>query len=491
MSGMQPQDDEDLRRRHEAAEANPVTFSYAKPEGVGAGKGFITLGRKDIVRGVVQVVRSMAARTICTTTSRRRASDGAEGPRALHGPDDVLIGEFGPHEGTICAAVFALLVRERRRRGPGDPGCRRSPRAPSPAAAPMLRAAFQDRQCGTLRRDPRQGWLRLHDHAACVDCSCDCLVSCLAAVPARAQAEESAPFYRGIHSHRDLTGVPAAMRSTRASSPSIWGALIAGNPGFIAEHAGAGGLQAANYLSPGTAGRHHHRDRAFEARRSRRSGQQGRAPTPSSSTGSAVSTPIASSPERIADQDLGRHAQGEDGGFLRRGLADGDLSRHSQQAVRDQDQGDRGLQGWRGGLYRPGRELDGRCGELTVIKSTRRTGSSSARSRQPILISEAQSGISRRPDQRWSSSGRADPPAARSGHAHPRPDRASVMLPPGVRPAGAELRAAPDATMADRAFRADIERRACMSIRSAGRRWLRPSSALLLCRRKSLPAHVK
>ena len=38
--------DEDLHKRHEAAEADPITFSYAKPTGVNAGKGFVNLGRK-------------------------------------------------------------------------------------------------------------------------------------------------------------------------------------------------------------------------------------------------------------------------------------------------------------------------------------------------------------------------------------------------------------------------------------------------------------
>jgi mannose-6-phosphate isomerase-like protein (cupin superfamily) len=102
MAGTQPQDDEDLRKRHEAAEANPVTFSYTKPEGVGVGKGFITLGRKDIVRGVVQVVKKHGGENnLHYHTTSASFWMVLKGRVRFYGPDDVMIGEFGPHEGTI------------------------------------------------------------------------------------------------------------------------------------------------------------------------------------------------------------------------------------------------------------------------------------------------------------------------------------------------------------------------------------------------------
>jgi hypothetical protein len=49
--------DEELLQRHRQAEADPLTFAYSKPSGVNTGKGFVSLGRKDIVRGAVQVVK--------------------------------------------------------------------------------------------------------------------------------------------------------------------------------------------------------------------------------------------------------------------------------------------------------------------------------------------------------------------------------------------------------------------------------------------------
>ena len=56
MTVMETKDDE-LLKRHETAEANWTTFAYDKPDGVGTAKGFVNLGRKDNVRGAVQVVK--------------------------------------------------------------------------------------------------------------------------------------------------------------------------------------------------------------------------------------------------------------------------------------------------------------------------------------------------------------------------------------------------------------------------------------------------
>jgi mannose-6-phosphate isomerase-like protein (cupin superfamily) len=101
MSMTETKDDE-LLRRHEQAEANPLTFSYAKPDGVNAGKGFITLGRKDIVRGVVQVVKKNGGENnLHYHTTSASFWMVLKGRVRFYGPDDVLIGEFGPQEGTI------------------------------------------------------------------------------------------------------------------------------------------------------------------------------------------------------------------------------------------------------------------------------------------------------------------------------------------------------------------------------------------------------
>lgn len=101
MPVIEPQD-EDLLKRHQEAEADPVTFSYAKPAGVSTGKGFVTLGRKDIVRGAVQVVKKHGGENnLHYHTTSASFWMVLKGRVRFYGPGDVPIGEFGPHEGTI------------------------------------------------------------------------------------------------------------------------------------------------------------------------------------------------------------------------------------------------------------------------------------------------------------------------------------------------------------------------------------------------------
>jgi len=101
MSIMETQD-EDLLKRHEAAEANPTKFSYSKPDGVSVGKGFVNLGRRDIVRGAVQIVKKHGGENnLHFHTTSASFWMVLKGRVRFYGPGDVLIGEFGPHEGTI------------------------------------------------------------------------------------------------------------------------------------------------------------------------------------------------------------------------------------------------------------------------------------------------------------------------------------------------------------------------------------------------------
>ena len=94
--------EENLMELHRAAEAGWATFSYAKPDGVSAGKGFINLGRRDIVRGVVQVVKKHGGENnLHYHTGIASFWMVLKGRVRFYGPDDVVIGEFGPMEGTI------------------------------------------------------------------------------------------------------------------------------------------------------------------------------------------------------------------------------------------------------------------------------------------------------------------------------------------------------------------------------------------------------
>lgn len=103
MSQMEmPVADEDLLRQHETAEANPKTFSYARPSGQHAAKGRVNLGRKDIVRGVVQIVKKHGGENnLHYHTSSASFWMVLKGRVRFYGPDDAVIGEFGPNEGTI------------------------------------------------------------------------------------------------------------------------------------------------------------------------------------------------------------------------------------------------------------------------------------------------------------------------------------------------------------------------------------------------------
>ena len=94
--------DEELLKRHEEAEAGPTSFAYAKPSGVNAGKGFVNLGRRDIVRGAVQVVKKHGGENnLHYHTTSASFWMVLKGRVRFYGPGDVVIGEFGPHEGTI------------------------------------------------------------------------------------------------------------------------------------------------------------------------------------------------------------------------------------------------------------------------------------------------------------------------------------------------------------------------------------------------------
>lgn len=102
MTDIEMQTDDDLQQRHAAAEAKPLTYSYAKPSGVKAGKGRVNLGKGDIVRGVVQIVKKNGGENNLhyhTTTASFWMV--LKGRVRFYGPGDVPIGEFGPHEGTI------------------------------------------------------------------------------------------------------------------------------------------------------------------------------------------------------------------------------------------------------------------------------------------------------------------------------------------------------------------------------------------------------
>jgi mannose-6-phosphate isomerase-like protein (cupin superfamily) len=94
--------DEQMLKRHLAAEATVKSFHYEKPTGVKAGKGRVNLGKADNVRGVVQIVKKNGGENnLHYHTNASSFWMVLKGRVRFYGPDNVVIGEFGPHEGTI------------------------------------------------------------------------------------------------------------------------------------------------------------------------------------------------------------------------------------------------------------------------------------------------------------------------------------------------------------------------------------------------------
>jgi oxalate decarboxylase/phosphoglucose isomerase-like protein (cupin superfamily) len=93
---------EELEQRHLAAEAKITSFSYTKPESVSAGKGFVALSRTDIIKGVVQVVKKHGGENNLHYHTRMDTFWMVlKGRVRFYGPGDVMLGEFGPHQGIV------------------------------------------------------------------------------------------------------------------------------------------------------------------------------------------------------------------------------------------------------------------------------------------------------------------------------------------------------------------------------------------------------
>ena len=93
---------EELLQRHLAAEKTVKSFHYEKPDGGKSAKGRVNLGKSDNIRGVVQIVKKNGGENnLHYHTNASSFWMVLKGRVRFYGPDDVLIGEFGPHEGTM------------------------------------------------------------------------------------------------------------------------------------------------------------------------------------------------------------------------------------------------------------------------------------------------------------------------------------------------------------------------------------------------------
>ncbi len=81
---------------------SPQIFKYSKPEGATAGKSIVTLGTSGLLRGSVQVVKNGQGDN---NKHIHTGMDGMwmclKGEVTFYGPDDEVLGIFGPQEGII------------------------------------------------------------------------------------------------------------------------------------------------------------------------------------------------------------------------------------------------------------------------------------------------------------------------------------------------------------------------------------------------------
>ena len=80
------------------------TFSYKKPENLRKGKGIVQLAQTPIIRGRVQIVQEGGENNLHSHTGMDGFWFVLAGKVKFYGPGDVVIGEFGKHEGILIPA---------------------------------------------------------------------------------------------------------------------------------------------------------------------------------------------------------------------------------------------------------------------------------------------------------------------------------------------------------------------------------------------------
>jgi mannose-6-phosphate isomerase-like protein (cupin superfamily) len=107
METTKSEDDGALAARHDAADAMSTTFAYAKPQGFDAARAAVKLAETDIMRARVVVLKTGQGENNLHYHTR---SDSfwmiVRGKAAFYGPDDELIGEFGPLQGMTTPRYF-------------------------------------------------------------------------------------------------------------------------------------------------------------------------------------------------------------------------------------------------------------------------------------------------------------------------------------------------------------------------------------------------
>ena len=87
-----------------AASAGYQTFSYKKPDNLRRGKGIVQLAQSPLIRGRVQIVQEGGENNLHSHTDMDGFWFVLAGKVKFYGPGDVLIGEYGKHEGILIPA---------------------------------------------------------------------------------------------------------------------------------------------------------------------------------------------------------------------------------------------------------------------------------------------------------------------------------------------------------------------------------------------------
>lgn len=87
---------------HRAAEARIQNFFYVKPElPESANKGLVRLCGSDIMKGVIQIIQDGGENTLHFHAGMDSFWMVLKGRVRFYGPEDKLLGEYGPNEGLV------------------------------------------------------------------------------------------------------------------------------------------------------------------------------------------------------------------------------------------------------------------------------------------------------------------------------------------------------------------------------------------------------
>ena len=86
---------------HRAAEAAIKRYSYSTPTDFARQKVSVRLGKGELVRGMIQVVKEGGENNLHYHSNVDGFWMVLKGRAKFYGPGDVLLGEFGPQEGLV------------------------------------------------------------------------------------------------------------------------------------------------------------------------------------------------------------------------------------------------------------------------------------------------------------------------------------------------------------------------------------------------------